>query len=231
MITAAPQCHGHRSKTRRAYLKRKGLEPLMHRLHTAMKLFRRVKNIFRRAEADWFFANRDEKYAGYIIGDWTYGAPTVLRWGKDTRLLIGKFCSIADGVTILLGGEHRTDWITTYPFYEFFERAKDAKGHPKTKGDVIIGNDVWIGANATVLSGVTIHDGAVIGAGSLVCKDVPPYSIVAGNPAKQIRLRFAEATVAELLKIAWWNWPIEKIETAFPLLLSGDIQVFIALHK
>lgn len=196
-----------------------------------MKLLKRAKKLFGRGEEDSPFTNRHEKYARFSIGDWTYGTPTVLWWDIETRLVIGKFCSIADDVTILLGGEHRTDWVTTYPFNKFFEGAKGTEGHPRSKGNVVIGNDVWIGANTTILSGVTIHDGAVVGAGSLVCKDVQPYAIVAGNPAKQIKLRFAEDTVSELLRIAWWNWPLEKIETVFPLLLSGDIQRFLAEHK
>ena len=192
-----------------------------------MQLLSRIKRLIRKQDPHYFFTNRNEKYRDYSIGDWTYGEPVIYRWGEKTKLSIGKFCSIADGVTILLGGEHRTEWLTTYPFNIFIEGAKGIHGHPITKGDVIIGNDVWIGANATILSGVTIHDGAVIGAGSLVCKDLAAYSISAGNPAKQIRLRFDESTITALLKIAWWNWPLEKIESAIPLLLSGNAEPFI----
>ncbi len=175
------------------------------------------------------FTNRDKAYAGFDIGDWTYGKPLISRWNDQTKLVIGKFCSIADGVKILLGGEHRTDWVTTYPFTVLAEAGKRFTGHPATKGDVSIGNDVWIGAHAIILSGITIQDGAVIGAGSVVCKDVAPYAIVAGNPARQIRLRFDETTIKALVRIAWWNWPLPKIEEALPFLLSGDVQAFI--HK
>lgn len=176
------------------------------------------------------FLNQNEGYQQYDIGDWTYGAPTVLSWGEGANLRIGRFCSIADGVEIMLGGEHRSDWVTTYPFNVLCEQAYCFTGHPATKGDVIIGNDVWIGRKALILSGVTIGDGAVIGAYSVVAKDIGPYSIVAGNPAKLYRLRFDEQTVAALLRIAWWEWPLEKIAEAWPLLLSNKIHEFIQTY-
>jgi acetyltransferase-like isoleucine patch superfamily enzyme len=177
------------------------------------------------------FTNQDEQYAMYAVGDWTYGKPLVYNWGTGTKLSVGKFCSFADGVKIILGGEHRTDWVSTYPFNVLFDAARSIKGHPATKGDVVIGNDVWIGSQAMILSGVTIGDGAVIGAGSIVCKDVAPYSVVAGNPARQIRLRFNEETVSALLKIAWWNWPIDKIEETLPLLLSDNLPELIKRYS
>lgn len=128
-----------------------------------------------------------------IIGDYTYGLPTIKKFDNNTRLSIGKFCSIADNVIIFLGGNHREDWITTYPFSGMTHIWSDATniiGHPSTKGDVIIGNDVWIGSHVVILSGVKIGDGAVIGAYAVVTKDVEPFSIVAGNPAKFIKYRF-----------------------------------------
>lgn len=160
-------------------------------------------------------------------GEGTFGVPTIHSWGEGTQLLIGKYCSIAKGVNIFLGGEHRTDWVTTYPFSALWPEAKHIPGHPKSKGNVIIGNDVWIGALSCILSGVQIGDGAVVGAGALVTKDVPPYAIVGGNPAKIIRYRFDEATIEALLQIRWWDWPKEEISQALPLLLSPDIAGFI----
>jgi acetyltransferase-like isoleucine patch superfamily enzyme len=177
-----------------------------------------------------FFLNQNENYQGYDIGDWTYGTPTVLSWGEGATLKIGRFCSIANGVEIMLGGEHRSDWITTYPFNVLCEQAHCFTGHPMSKGDVIIGNDVWIGNEASILSGVKIGDGAVIGAHSVVAKDIAPYSIVVGNPAKLHRLRFDEQVISELLRIAWWEWPFEKIEEAWPLLLSNRIDDFIRFY-
>jgi acetyltransferase-like isoleucine patch superfamily enzyme len=177
-----------------------------------------------------FYCKNNPLYAAYDIGDWTYGGPKVISWGENATLKIGKFCSIAEEVTILLGGEHRSDWVTTYPFNCLFAEGAPITGHPKSKGDVIIGNDVWIARNTLILSGVTIHDGAVIGAGSVVTKDVAPYSITAGNPARHIRYRFDEPTIARLLEIQWWNWPLEQIIAAFPDLLSNQVTDFIAKY-
>ena len=162
------------------------------------------------------------------VGRWTYGMPTVRSWGEGTNLTIGKFCAIADDVTVFLGGNHRTDWISTYPFSVLWpEVAGHIKGHPATRGDVVIGNDVWIGTGVFILSGVKIGDGAVLGAKSVVAKDVPPYAIVCGNPAKIIKYRFDKESIQKLLAIAWWNWPDEEIRTIVPMLLSKDIGTFL----
>ncbi|MCB9140020.1 MAG: CatB-related O-acetyltransferase [Caldilineaceae bacterium] len=166
-------------------------------------------------------------YPQYEFGDHTYGKPRVYSWASTSTLRVGSFCSIADGVKIFLGGEHRVDWVTTYPFTLFWKEAQHVEGHPATKGDVTIGNDVWIGMEAVIMSGVTIGDGAVIGSRALVTKDVPPYGIVAGNPAKLIKKRFDEDVVRQLLLIQWWNWEHARIAAALPLLLSDDIGQFI----
>ncbi len=165
------------------------------------------------------------------IGDHTYGEPTLLRFDQTTRLVMGRFCSISDQVTIILGGNHRSDWITTYPFPVFKETWPEAatiKGHPASKGDIIIGNDVWIGYGATILSGVTIGSGAVIGAQAVISSDVAPYSIMAGNPAREIKKRFDDATIAQLLQLAWWDWPEEKIRLKLPVLCSNQIHQLLA---
>jgi acetyltransferase-like isoleucine patch superfamily enzyme len=170
------------------------------------------------------------KYAKYSIGRYTYGEPIILHWGEKSTLQIGDFCSIACGVTILLGGEHKSNWVTTYPFkvaLKDFAEFRDFPWHSNTKGGVVIGNDVWIGVNATILSGVTIGDGAIIGACSVVTKDVAPYTIVAGNPAKAIRSRFDQESIVKLLKLKWWTWDIQRIKDNMPLLLSENIKDFI----
>ncbi len=162
------------------------------------------------------------------VGKWTYGNPAIAP--GISKVKIGSFCSIASDVVILAGVEHRTDWVSTFPFTAFLSdwpEAQDILGHPGTKGDVIIGNDVWIGQNACILSGVIIGDGAVVGASAVVTKNVPPYAIVGGNPAKIIRYRFDEATIQKLLEIAWWNWTDEEIGVIIPLLLSDNINEFI----
>jgi virginiamycin A acetyltransferase len=175
--------------------------------------------------------NRNKQYSKYSIGAYTYGEPRIVRWpGDKATLKVGKYCSIAEGVIIVLGGEHKTDWVTTYPFWvaggEFAE-LQNFPAHSGTKGDVIIGNDVWIGMNALILSGITIGDGAVIGAGSVVAKDVEPYTIVAGNPARPIRKRFDQKTAEKLLEIKWWDWDVARLKAKMPLLLSERITEFI----
>lgn len=170
-----------------------------------------------------------ERLPQYEIGRASCGDLEVLSWKEGATLKVGSFCSFAAGVKIFLGGEHRTDWVTTFPFPELWkEAAGHIQGHPKTRGDVIIGNDVWIGAEAVILSGVRIGDGAVVGARAVVTRDVPPYAIVAGNPAVLIRLRFAEPVIESLRDIAWWNWTDERITQLMPLLLSEHIEDFIS---
>lgn len=164
------------------------------------------------------------------VGEHTYGIVTPT-WGhKDAKLIVGKFCSIAPNVIIYLGGNHRIDWVTTYPFghinQQIFNKFNGA-GHPSTNGDVIIGNDVWIGTNVTIMSGVTIGDGAVIAANSHVVKNVNPYSLFGGNPAKLIKYRFTPEQIEKLLEIKWWYWDDEKINTFTPLLCSDNIDEFI----
>lgn len=170
-----------------------------------------------------------ERFPQYEIGRASYGDLEVRSWKEGATLKVGAFCSFAAGVKIFLGGEHRTDWVTTFPFPALWkEQAGHIQGHPKTRGDVIIGNDVWIGAEAVIMSGVRIGDGAVVGARAVVTRDVPPYAIVAGNPAVLIRLRFAEQVIERLREIAWWNWSDERITRLMPLLLSERIEDFIS---
>jgi acetyltransferase-like isoleucine patch superfamily enzyme len=146
---------------------------------------------------------------------------TALSWGEGAELYVGSFCSIGANLTVYLGGNHRTDWATTYPFGHVPEFPEGMPGHPATKGDVHIKNDVWIGNDVTIMSGVTIGSGAVIGAHSVVTKDVNPYEIVAGNPAKFIKNRFPSTITGYLLALAWWEWPDEKIKRAISLLQQG----------
>ena len=162
------------------------------------------------------------------VGDFTYGSPNVIDTGEGSKVHIGKFCSIAENVTIMLGGDHRTDWATTYPFNALLPKDYgDIKGHPKSKGDVWIGNDVWIGRDAKIMSGVTIHDGAVIAANAVVTKNVPAYVVVGGIPAKHIKDRFNTTKAIQLLTMKWWDWDIEKIAEAVPMLQSDRLNELI----
>jgi len=164
----------------------------------------------------------------YSIGDHTYGKPRVVSWKKEgTSLRIGKYCSISTHVVIFLGSEHRTDWVSTYPFPSLWKEARSIKGHPFSKGDVTIGNDVYVGYHVTILSGVTIGDGAAIGACSVVTRNIPPYAIVAGNPAQIIRYRFDEETIRKLLEIKWWNWADDKVAENVHLICSDSVNALI----
>lgn len=146
------------------------------------------------------------------IGDYSYGLrhESFFPYNPSDAVTIGKFCSIADGVKFVFG-EHRTDLVSTFPFHAI---CFDGEPHSeaRSKGKIVIENDVWIGANAMILSGVKIGNGAVVAAGSVVTKDVPPYAIVGGVPAKIIRYRFSRDEIDTLLKICWWEWPLDKIK-------------------
>ncbi len=168
-----------------------------------------------------------KKYPEYDIGRGTYGSPEIFTWDEGATLKVGSFCSIAAGVKIYLGGEHRMDWVTTYPFSLLWKTGRHIMGHPMTKGDVIIGNDVWIGTEAIIMSGVKIGDGAIVGARAVITKDIEPYSIYAGNPTFFLKKRFDERIIQQLLMLEWWNFKNEDIEQILPLMLNTDIQGFI----
>jgi chloramphenicol O-acetyltransferase type B len=167
------------------------------------------------------------RFPQHAIGRGSYGDLRVIEFGEGAKLRVGAYCSFAKGVQIFLGGEHRTDWVTTYPFSALNPRFRSIRGHPKTRGDVLIGNDVWIGREAMVMSGVTIGDGAVVGARSVITRNIPPYTIAAGNPGQIVRQRFTAEVIERLLAQSWWNWPEARVERAVPLLLSGDIEGFL----
>ncbi|WP_341678798.1 CatB-related O-acetyltransferase [Niveibacterium sp. SC-1] len=155
-----------------------------------------------------------------------------LRDGPDAdRLIFGSFCSVASGAVFVMGGNqgHRHDWLSTYPFFYAPREAgfADARDAYRKAGDTVIGSDVWIGTEALIMPGVKVGHGAVIASRAAVTRDVPPYAIVGGNPAQVIRSRFGEADVAQLLEIAWWDWPMAHIRAALPLLCDGGVA---ALH-
>lgn len=150
------------------------------------------------------------------IGRFTYGHERIAihQWDEGAALTIGSFCSLATGIEFFLGGNHRTDWVTTFPFGHIFAEelgGTEIKGHPATKGDIVVGSDVWIGSRASIMSGVTIGDGAIVAANSTVTRDVLPYAIVGGNPARQLRRRFDDDVIALLLQWRWWDLPLETI--------------------
>lgn len=172
-----------------------------------------------------------EDYAAYL-------APYLFQLSPD-KLEIGKFVQIAHGVRFITSSaNHKMSGFSTYPFINFMMTSQTTSEdivamfkEIQSKGDIIVGNDVWIGFEATIMPGVKIGDGAIIGAKSVVTKDVEPYSIVAGNPAKVINKRFNENTIQNLLDIQWWNWDIEKIEKNHNIITSNNMEALIALHK
>lgn len=172
-----------------------------------------------------------QNYNNLEIGNFSYGTPRIMDYGEGSRLTIGKFCSFAEDVTIFLGGNHRDDWCTTYPFNCIMERFFDIQGHPASNGDIVIGNDVWIGMHTTIMSGVTLGDGCVVAANACVTKDVSPYTVVGGVPAKKIRNRFSESIKERFLKIRWWDWSNELIYDAIPLLQSNSFEELFAFYE
>ena len=169
------------------------------------------------------------------VGKYTYGIENInakIYKGSEAKIHIGNFCSLGENITIITGGIHPTNSITTFPLSERFASDKFfIKGMPSTKGDVWIGNDVWIAQNCTILSGLKIGNGVVICTGSIVTKDIPDFSIVAGVPAKVLKYRFNKENIKYLNNIKWWNWPEDKIEKNIKLLSSPNLDNFLSKHK
>lgn len=180
-----------------------------------------------------------------LVGEYTYYDDPVDSEGFEAhvthhyefvgdRLIIGKFCAIAKGVEFIMNGaNHRMGGVSTYPFNIMgggWEKSTPAMEELPLKGDTVIGNDVWIGQNVTFLPGVHVGDGAIIGANSVVAKDIPAYSIAVGNPCRVVKMRFDEETVNYLLSLKWWDWPAEKIFEHLEALTSGDLSKIKAIQ-
>jgi acetyltransferase-like isoleucine patch superfamily enzyme len=172
-------------------------------IEKALRLFaRKMKNLAGEPEID----------RRVSVGDHTYGVSpqTVLLFKDSDRVHVGKYCSFAYGVKVIASGEHNYRAVANFPFYAHY-LSQGAEKDTLSKGEVWIGNDVWIGASAIILSGVKVGDGAVIAAGAVVTKDVPPYAIVGGVPARIIKYRFSKETISALLEIKWWDWDDEIV--------------------
>lgn len=169
-------------------------------------------------------------YSGYYHGHGFDDCARYLAPDRDDvdRLVIGSFCSIGSGASFIMAGNqgHQLEWAATFPFLYMQDEAafSGAVDGFVRAGDTLVGNDVWIGTEAMIMPGVSIGDGAVIGSRALVTRDVEPYSIVGGNPAKFIRKRFDEENIALLLEMQWWDWPLERLHEAMPLLCSSRIR-------
>jgi len=158
------------------------------------------------------------------IGKHTYGSENIsVAWQQDQEIIIGAFCSLAGNLNIQLGGNHNSSWVTTYPFGHVpngIWAINSVVGHPKPSRKVEIGNDVWIANNVTLMGGVCIGDGAIIAMNSHVARNIPPYEVWGGNPAKKIKDRFPDEVKLKLLELKWWNLPDNLIEILIPLLVQ-----------
>ncbi len=165
---------------------------------------------------------------GWEIGDHSYGKPALIDPTPATKVKIGRFCSFAGGIRFGMS-DHKTDLVTTYPFKalaNFWPSVPNVQDHV-SKGNIIIGNDVWIGSNAFIMSGVTIGNGAVIAAESVVTKNIPAYAIAAGVPARIVKYRFDQKTIEALEDIRWWDLPDPVIDSFLPLIMSNNVWILI----
>ncbi|MGN6605809.1 MAG: CatB-related O-acetyltransferase [Jatrophihabitans sp.] len=174
---------------------------------------------------------RLQKQGRVVYGSHSYGVPTLYEFDHDqTRLIVGNYCSI--GGSYLLGGQHAITHVTTFPLrINLGLEGAGEDGMPARRGDIVVGSDVWTGYGSWIMGGVTIGHGAVVATGSVVTKDVPPYAIVGGAPAKLIRYRHTEEQRAALLEIKWWDWSDEQVLAAVPYLANDDIDAFIAYAR
>lgn len=209
-------------------------------IYVLQKLNRRSSNqVYQSSVIENIYESQEEINIRFIgskkpnlkIGRGTYiNGVDLYCWDSRIDVHIGKYCSIADKITLVAGGEHDMEWVSTYPFIPRWKIEElYYLQQPRFKGDIKIGNDVWISNNVVILSGVTISDGAVIGAGSIVTKDISPYCIAVGNPAKVVKKRFSDETIEKLLKIKWWDWDKERIYNN--LRYFNDINEFIKRQK
>ena len=180
------------------------------------------------------FLNRVIDHPAWDIGDYTYAssfdavtdwathlAPYLFGYGPE-KLRIGRYCQIAHGVRFITSGaNHAMDGLTTFPF-PIFDPDQMASYQPDSR-DTVIGHDVWLGYGALVCPGARIGNGVIVGAGAVVRGAIPDYAIVAGNPAQVVRMRFSHDGIATLTRLAWWDWPADRVQAAVPALLGGDI--------
>lgn len=169
------------------------------------------------------------------VGAHTYGQAFLLRtWRhvggciENTKLTIGKFCSLADGIEVFLGGNHLMNCVTTFPIRSLGVPTPIVEGN---NGDIVIQDDVWVGSRAVIMSGVTIGYGACIGAHAVVAKNIPPYAVAVGNPARVVKMRFSDDVIKRLLEMRWWDWPLDQIKRAGALLKAPEIDKVFAFYE
>ena len=209
--------------------------PLLRKLGSGHSRFLRIQT-----ELDHNIVTicRGEESKIILYGCHSYGiyGISIKSWGEGAHLYVGSYCSLGANLKVYLGGNHRTDWITTFPFghmhNDTFPSGRDhAAEHPVSNGHVIIESDVWIGESTTIMSGIRVGSGSVIAANSVVVKDVDPYSVVGGNPARFIKSRFSKEVIQQLLDLKWWNYPDHKVNSIVPLLQCSPNSAIIRQIK
>ena len=197
------------------------------------KYFRKILELAGLRKRPFFICDNPD-YSHISAGEFSYGKPLIIgtsgRYGPDVKVSIGKFCSIADGSCFMLRVNHPIDSASTYPIERILLNSPTIP-FVWSRGPISIGHDVWIGYKATILGGVTLGHGSVVAAHAVVTRDVPPYAVVAGNPAHIVKYRFTDEIISMMLDIEWWDWPISLIREKSTLISQGQIQKFLQFAK